>query len=77
MTLQELQIELAKRGASLFVSSSTGPELTIRLIAGAIVAHVTAGTLEAAIAEALVQLDRRLALTHFQVGAPAGFGGTP
>lgn len=75
MTLQELQIELAKRGASLFVSM--GPELTIRLIAGAVVAHVVADALETAIVEALVQLDRRLALAHFQAAAPAGFGGAP
>lgn len=75
MTLQELQIELAKRGASLFVSM--GPELTIRLIAGAIVAHVVADTLETAIVEALTQLDRRLALAHFQVTAPGGYRGAP
>ena len=75
MTLQELQIELAKRGASLFVSM--GPELTVRIIAGAIVAHVAATTLEVAVTEALVQLDRRLALAHFQAAAPAGFGGAP
>ena len=64
MTLQELQLELAKRSASLFVSM--GPELTIRLIApGGVVAHITAMSLEDGVAEALGQLDRRRAVALF------------